>query len=79
MKLEIITPERILFSGDVTAVMLPGTNGRFTVLENHAPIISPLTSGTMSYTANGIEKVYNIEGGFAEVSRNVVTVCIEGL
>ena len=77
MKLEIITPEHIYFSGEVTSVTLPGTIGLFTVWENHAPLISSLKEGKISYTANGKETELNIDGGFAEVSKNVVTVCLE--
>jgi F-type H+-transporting ATPase subunit epsilon len=77
MKLEITTPEQIYFSGEVTSVTLPGTNGLFTVWENHAPLISSLTKGKISYTVEKIEKELDIDGGFAEVSKNIVTVCLE--
>ena len=79
MKFEIITPEQIYFSGDVTSVTLPGTSGLFTVWENHAPLISSLTKGKVSYTADKIETELIVEGGFAEVSNNTVTVCIESV
>jgi len=79
MKLEIITPEQIYFSGDVTSVTLPGTSGLFTVWENHAPLISSLTKGKVNYTADKIETELIVEGGFAEVSNNTVTVCIESV
>jgi len=77
MKLEIITPEQIYFSGEVTSVTLPGTNGLFTVWENHAPLISSLKKGKLSYAAEKKETDLMIDGGFAEISNNVVTVCIE--
>lgn len=78
MKLEIITPEQIYFTGEVTSVTLPGTSGLFTVWENHAPLISSLKEGKISFLAdNKEEKELNIEGGFAEVSKNIVTVCLE--
>ncbi|MDD4991886.1 MAG: ATP synthase F1 subunit epsilon [Paludibacter sp.] len=77
MKLEIITPEQIYFSGDVTSVTLPGTSGLFTVWENHAPLISSLKQGKISYMAEKVETELNVDGGFAEISNNVVTVCIE--
>jgi F-type H+-transporting ATPase subunit epsilon len=77
MKLEIITPEQIYFSGEVTSVTLPGTSGLFTVWENHAPLISSLMKGKISYLSDNKETVLNIESGFAEVSKNVVTVCLE--
>jgi len=77
MKLEIITPEQIYFTGEVTSVTLPGSIGLFTVWENHAPLISSLKEGKISYLADKKETELNIEGGFAEVSKNVVTVCLE--
>jgi F-type H+-transporting ATPase subunit epsilon len=77
MKLEIITPEKIYFTGEVTSVTLPGSIGLFTVWENHAPLISSLKEGKISYLSDKKETELNIEGGFAEVSKNVVTVCLE--
>jgi F-type H+-transporting ATPase subunit epsilon len=77
MKLEIITPEQIYFTGEVTSVTLPGSIGLFTVWENHAPLISSLKEGKISYLVDKKETELNIEGGFAEVSKNVVTVCLE--
>lgn len=77
MKLEIITPEQVYFSGEVTSVTLPGTSGLFTVWENHAPLISSLMHGKISYMADNQETELTIEGGFAEVSNNIVTVCLE--
>jgi ATP synthase, F1 epsilon subunit (delta in mitochondria) len=81
MKLEIITPEQIYFSGEVTSVTLPGTSGLFTVWENHAPLISSLTKGKISYVekVNKQQTELNIDGGFAEISNNIVTVCIEAV
>ena len=77
MKLEIITPEQIYFTGEVTSVTLPGTSGLFTVWENHAPLISSLMEGKISYLADNKETELIIESGFVEVSKNVVTVCLE--
>jgi len=77
MKLEIITPEQIFFSGTITSVSLPGTRGLFTVWENHAPLISSLVRGKISFVVEGNETELNVDGGFAEISNNVVTVCLE--
>jgi len=77
MKLEIITPEKIFFTGEVSSVTLPGKNGSFTVWENHAPLISSLAKGKISYKADDQESEVNVDGGFIEVSNNVVTVCLE--
>ena len=79
MKLEIITPEQIYFSGEVTSVTLPGTTGLFTVWENHAPFISSLTKGKISYSVDKNETELTVDGGFAEISKNVVTVCVEAV
>lgn len=79
MKLEIITPEQIYFTGEVTTVTLPGTNGLFTVWENHAPFISSLMKGKISYTANNKTTELIVDGGFAEVNSNTVTVCVESV
>lgn len=81
MKLEIITPEQIYFSGDVTTVTLPGTSGLFTVWENHAPLISSLAKGKISFVdeIDKKETELTVDGGFAEISNNVVTVCVEAV
>lgn len=77
MKLNIISPEKILFSGEVTSVTLPGTIGSFTVLKDHAPIISELEEGTVNYSFNGKEDSLPVKGGFIEAKGNVITVCVE--
>jgi len=79
MKLEIITPEQIYFSGEVTSVTLPGTSGLFTVWENHAPLISSLKNGKITYIADKNKTELNVDGGFAEINNNIVTVCIEAV
>ena len=77
MKLEIISPERRIFTGEVESVRLPGAIGSFTVLSCHAPLISLLNAGEIIYTANGDETRLKIESGFVEVKNNVVFVCTE--
>ena len=80
MKLEILTPEKILFSGEVESVTLPGTLGSFQVLEDHAPIISSLAKGKLSFVTPKNELVELLIGdGFVEVNNNKVTVCIESV
>lgn len=77
IKLEILSPERRLFSGDVACVRLPGSVSPFTVLYNHAPLIAHLQKGTVSWeTPQGGGNIA-IEGGFAEVKDNRVSVCAE--
>ncbi|GHV43198.1 hypothetical protein FACS1894180_1570 [Bacteroidia bacterium] len=79
MKLEIITPEKTVFRGEVRSVTLPGSLGLFEVLENHAPLVSSLKEGTVKYVeTNGAENTVAISSGFVEVSNNTLNVCVEG-
>lgn len=79
MKLDIITPEQIFFSGEVTSVTLPGLKGSFTMLNDHAPIISILSSGVLIYNTGKEELSVNISGGAVEGHNNKVTVSVEVL
>ena len=77
LKLRIIAPDRMVFEGDVESVTLPGTVGSFTVLDRHAPIISSLDNGKISYKdANGQTDIV-VRSGFAEVRNNVLSICVE--
>ena len=78
MKLDILTPQKPLFSGEVDSVTLPGVSGAFTILADHAPMISSLRmDGEISYTQNHKMETLVIGGGFVEVWKNQVTVCVE--
>lgn len=77
MTLEIISAHEVTFKGEATAVTLPGESGSFTVLKNHAALISVLTKGTVRYvTPEGKEQTLTIEGGIADVNDNVISVCV---
>ncbi len=77
MTLEIISPQDVVFKGDADSVTLPGELGKFTVLKNHAPLISVLVEGSIAYrTPAGEEHSYPIKGGLADVDNNVISVCI---
>ncbi len=77
MQLDIITPDRKVFSGEVTSVTVPGLNGQFQVLKGHAPIISTLENGTISVkTAEG-DQSYLAEGGVVEVLNDTIIVLVE--
>jgi F-type H+-transporting ATPase subunit epsilon len=78
MFLEIITPDKKLFSGEVNAVKLPGTDGSFGILNNHAPIIASLKKGTVKVTdhANAVQQ-FEIKGGVVEVLKNKMIVLAE--
>lgn len=80
MKLEILTPDKKLFSGDVYGVQLPGVAGLFEVLERHAPLVSALKAGRMKLLKDRNNHVafFDIQGGFVEVLNNKVTVLVEG-
>ncbi|MCE2615425.1 MAG: F0F1 ATP synthase subunit epsilon [Phocaeicola sp.] len=77
LKLTIATPEGILYDGVVDSVKLPGTKSAFTVLPLHAPIISSLDEGTVTYTNGEDSKDVIIKGGFVQVKNNEVSVCVE--
>ncbi|MCU0439614.1 MAG: ATP synthase F1 subunit epsilon [Raineya sp.] len=80
MFLEIITPDKQIFSGEVVSATLPGKKGSFQVLNNHAAIISTLDAGTLKYKAvNKDEVSLEILGGVAEVLNNNIQVLIEGI
>jgi F-type H+-transporting ATPase subunit epsilon len=77
-KLDIVSPTRVVFSGDVTSVSLPGAMGGFQVLYGHAPLLSSLLVGRLRLrTPEGAEVLYATAGGFVEVRKNVVTVVVE--
>ena len=75
MYLEIITPEKKLFSGDVESIKLPGEDGSFGVLDNHAPIIATLKKGIVKVTDSKKQvENFEINGGVVEVLKNKVIV-----
>lgn len=76
MTLNIISAEKVEFTGEVTKVTMPGALGLFTVLENHAALISSLVAGKMVYTIEGKDVELEIKGGIADVNHNVVSVCL---
>ncbi|MBO4444842.1 MAG: F0F1 ATP synthase subunit epsilon [Bacteroidaceae bacterium] len=79
MKLLVLSPEMELLSAEVDAVELPGKKGRFEVLVNHAPLVTSLVGGEVKWKTDGDEvfQSMEIDGGFAEVKENIVTVCVE--
>jgi F-type H+-transporting ATPase subunit epsilon len=79
MTLEILTPEKKIFSGDVYGVQLPGITGSFEVLDKHAPMVSALKAGSLKIlTDKTTSTLYTIQSGFVEVLNNKTTVLIEG-
>ena len=80
MNLEILTPDRKLYSGEVYGVQMPGVSGSFEVLEKHAPLVSALKAGRVKVLKdrNNHVSFFDIQGGFVEVLNNKVTVLVEG-
>ncbi|MFZ1705259.1 MAG: ATP synthase F1 subunit epsilon [Saprospiraceae bacterium] len=80
MNLLVLTPEKEIFNGKVTSVQIPGISGKFEVLNNHAPIVSALTTGTVRIIVEGGEKKsFKIEKGFIEVLKNDVSLLVQGV
>jgi len=80
MNLEILTPDKKLYSGEVYGVQMPGISGSFEVLEKHAPLVSALKAGRVKVLKDKNNHVtfFDIQGGFVEVLNNKVTVLVEG-
>lgn len=76
MKLRILSAERVLFEGETQSVKVPGSKGAFEILEGHAPIISTLQAGKLSYVGETEEEL-DIAGGFIDVHENEVEVGVE--
>ena len=75
MLLEIITPEEKIFEGEVSSVQFPGSDGKFEVLNNHAPIISSLVKGDIRVIdTNNNSTNYPINGGVIEMQNNKIIV-----
>jgi F-type H+-transporting ATPase subunit epsilon len=79
MKLEIITPETSVFDGEVDTVILPGKNGQFQLLKDHAPMVSTLAKGELIYEIDGKKASMIVDGGVIEVSKNKVLVLAEAI
>lgn len=79
MNLEILTPDKKVFEGEVTSVTVPGTLGSFQILKGHAAIISTLEDGEVVLKANNAEeKRFFIKGGVVEAIHNKIVVLAEG-
>jgi F-type H+-transporting ATPase subunit epsilon len=78
MLIEIITPDKKVFEGEVKLVQLPGSKGGFEILKNHAPIISTLEKGTIKVVdKNGKEHLFEVDGGVVENKANKIIVLVE--
>ena len=77
LQLRIVSPEKIEYDGVVESVLVPGSKGQFEILDNHAPIISTLQKGVVEYATQEGKVSLNILGGFVEVQKNLVSLCVE--
>lgn len=80
LKLEIITPTKVAFSGDVKSLTVPGSLGSFQVLYNHAPLISTFDIGRIKFESDGVkESDFATSGGTIEVKNNVILLLADSL
>ncbi len=80
MNLVVLTPEKEIFSGAITSVKVPGLNGQFEILKNHAPIVSALGDGEVRILVEGGEnKKFAIKKGFVEVLKDEVSLLVQGV
>lgn len=78
LKLEIITPEISVYTGNVKSIKVPGKQSPFEVLINHAPIVSSLLPGIIKFTdEKNIEHKYQNGNGFIEVNKNIVAIFVD--
>jgi F-type H+-transporting ATPase subunit epsilon len=75
MQLDILTPDKALFSGQIISIILPGSKGQFEILNNHAAIVSSLDKGTIKIkTADGKAERFEVNGGVVEAMDNKIVV-----
>jgi F-type H+-transporting ATPase subunit epsilon len=80
MKIEIITPDKKIFDGDIRSVRVPGKKGSFQVLKDHAPIISTLDAGKVIMVDQGDKEIiYMITGGVIEVKANKIILLADSV
>ena len=77
MTVDILTPDRQIYSGETTSVTVPGTQGMFQIKNDHAPIISTLSTGTIKVVTGEGDKVFEVEGGVVEVLKNKIIILVE--
>jgi F-type H+-transporting ATPase subunit epsilon len=79
MHLEILTPDKKVFEGEVTIATFPGSDGSFQVMDNHAPLISLLKEGLVEYKSKEASSSLMITGGVVEVLKNKVILLADGI
>ncbi|NDV58545.1 F0F1 ATP synthase subunit epsilon [Bacteroides sp. 519] len=76
LNLSLVSPEKIIFEGEVSSITLPGVVGSFTILPRHVPIVSSLKEGKLIYVNKEGEQIIEICNGFVEMSGEEISVCI---
>lgn len=80
MRIEIVTPDKKIFDGEIKSVRVPGRKGSFQVLKDHAPIVSTLESGSVIIVSpEGKETIYEIGGGVIEVKANKIILLADSV
>jgi F-type H+-transporting ATPase subunit epsilon len=80
MNLVMLTPEKEIFAGQIKSVKVPGSDGSFEILQNHAPIVSALSKGEVRIVeSTGEKKSFKIQKGFIEVIKNEVSILVTGV
>lgn len=74
MRVEILSPDKLIFEGEADSIQLPGKNGSFGILNNHAPIVATLKEGKVVVKNNGTAQEFDVNGGVVEVLKNKVIV-----
>ena len=74
MEVQIITPDKTIFSGSADLVVVPGSDGQIGILDNHAPLVSSMQKGQVKVRKGGDDQFFDIEGGVVEVLKNQVIV-----
>ncbi len=77
MRIDILSPDKTIFEGEADALVLPGKDGSFGILENHAPMIATLAEGKVKVTSKGEDQFFEVNGGVVEVVKNRVIVLSE--
>ena len=77
LQLKIVSPEKVEYDGAAERILVPGTMGQFEILNDHAPIISTLQKGTVEYFNREGKSSLENQGGFVEVQKNQVSLCVE--
>ena len=79
MRVQIITPEKEVYSDEVDVLVAPGTEGQLGILPNHSPLMTALQQGTIRVTKNGLDQSWTVTGGFLEVLSNQVMILAEDI